>query len=251
MKLYCDCFASGEFCQNCNCKECFNTLEKEEERQKAIKICLERNPHAFKYVFTMAFGAAFAGFNRSFRSCRPKIGKARDQSDALRRHTKGCNCKRSGCLKNYCECYEAKIACSANCKCIGTFRIAFSLVAPFFIDSCFALPFPGCRNVEDSFEHNHDHDLSYETHSSLKRSYDHKADDSFGKSDAVPSKKPCNFITPDVIEATIQCIIAQADDCQKNDFDAKTSERKILEEFGRCLVEIIDFSKKNNESIDD
>lgn len=50
---------------------------------------------------------------------RPKIGKARDQSDTLRRHTKGCNCKRSGCLKNYCECYEAKIVCSANCKCIG------------------------------------------------------------------------------------------------------------------------------------
>lgn len=51
--------------------------------------------------------------------CRPKIGKSRDQSDALRRHTKGCNCKRSGCLKNYCECYEAKIVCSGNCKCIG------------------------------------------------------------------------------------------------------------------------------------
>ncbi|KAF7257384.1 hypothetical protein EG68_06528 [Paragonimus skrjabini miyazakii] len=32
-------------------------------------------------------------------------------------HTRGCNCKRSGCLKNYCECYEARIRCSSRCRC--------------------------------------------------------------------------------------------------------------------------------------
>jgi len=70
-------------------------------------------------------------FVNTVRLCvyRPKIGKAKDTTgDVLRKHTKGCNCKRSGCLKNYCECYEAKIACSNNCKCIG------------------------CRNVEDSLD---------------------------------------------------------------------------------------------------
>lgn len=36
-----------------------------------------------------------------------------------RRHNRGCHCKRSGCLKNYCECYEAKIPCTESCKCIG------------------------------------------------------------------------------------------------------------------------------------
>lgn len=71
------------------------------------------------------------------------------------------------------------------------------------------------------------------------------------QSSAPPLKRACNFITSDVIEATIQCVLAQADDCQKNAYDARTSERKILEEFGRCLVEIIDFSKKSNDMGDD
>lgn len=35
---YCDCFANGEFCNNCNCNNCFNNLEHETERLKAIKV---------------------------------------------------------------------------------------------------------------------------------------------------------------------------------------------------------------------
>lgn len=45
--------------------------------------CLDRNPEAFQ----------------------PKIGPG-SLGDAKPRHNRGCNCKRSGCLKNYCECYE-------------------------------------------------------------------------------------------------------------------------------------------------
>ncbi|KAM7539428.1 hypothetical protein Aperf_G00000047368 [Anoplocephala perfoliata] len=80
LKLYCECFARGESCGGCNCSNCMNNLSYEEDRRRAILQTLERNPLAF---------------------C-PKIGSS------VKKHSKGCNCKRSNCLKNYCECFELR-----------------------------------------------------------------------------------------------------------------------------------------------
>jgi hypothetical protein len=49
LKLYCDCFAKGEFCgKDCNCVGCANNEANQEERQNAMISTRERNPNAFK-----------------------------------------------------------------------------------------------------------------------------------------------------------------------------------------------------------
>lgn len=48
LKLYCECFASGRYCDGCNCVNCCNNKESEQVRQAAVEAILERNPNAFR-----------------------------------------------------------------------------------------------------------------------------------------------------------------------------------------------------------
>lgn len=35
----------------------------------------------------------------------------------ITRHSKGCSCRKSNCLKKYCECFQAGIYCALTCRC--------------------------------------------------------------------------------------------------------------------------------------
>ncbi len=56
-------------------------------------------------------------------------------------------------------------------------------------------------------------------------------------------QQPFSFITPEVVEATCQCLLAQAEESERNGLGEGEAEGLILEEFGRCLNQIIGFSK--------
>ncbi|XP_002063989.3 protein lin-54 homolog isoform X2 [Drosophila willistoni] len=193
LKLYCDCFANGEFCKDCTCKDCFNNLDNEVEREKAIRSCLDRNPSAFK----------------------PKI--TAPASGDMRLHNKGCNCKRSGCLKNYCECYEAKIPCSSMCKCVG------------------------CRNMEDR------PDVDMDSLDSLLgvRKPNKPKDETATKKHDIRSNL---YLTDDVIEATIMCMISRILMHEKQNMPIEATEREVMEELGESLNQIITFAKEKNEN---
>lgn len=89
LKRYCECFARQEVCNgDCKCVDCCNnndSQESKDKREEGIHNVLIRNPHAF-------------------------------QQATQRRH--GCKCRRSGCVKKYCECYRMSKSCTDLCECI-------------------------------------------------------------------------------------------------------------------------------------
>lgn len=98
VKLYCECFASQGYCgDDCQCQNCLNDESKKDFIKFLRMELIEKNPFAF--------------------SSKYKLLKEKSKPSAI--NSRGCHCTKTMCLKNYCECFNAGIGCSAICGCLG------------------------------------------------------------------------------------------------------------------------------------
>ena len=78
-RKYCECYNSGNYCVDCNCKNCNN--------KPPINSYTNKHPT--------------------------------DEQTKSKKERIICTCTKSGCNKNYCECFKIGQKCSSLCRCIG------------------------------------------------------------------------------------------------------------------------------------
>ena len=77
-KFYCQCYNQGRYCFNCNCIDCNN------KKPESVPT----NKH-----------------------------QAEEETKDKKVITISCTCTKSGCNKNYCECFKSKVKCTELCRC--------------------------------------------------------------------------------------------------------------------------------------
>ncbi len=107
IKDYCMCYSHGATCGPfCKCIGCKNTeAEKSESRQ------VVSNSGSVRPI--QSNGSTCDALHK------PKIDlESHDIFSKPNQNTIKCNCKKSMCAKNYCECFASGMMCNSNCNCL-------------------------------------------------------------------------------------------------------------------------------------
>lgn len=125
--------------------------------------------------------------------------------------------------------------CSSSCKCIG------------------------CKNFEESPERKTLMHLADAAEVRVQQQTAAKSKLS-SQISGIPSRRPqitstgerlpYTFLTSDVAEATCACLLAQAEEAERLKMPPVVQERMVIEEFGRCLLQIIESANKTKENTD-
>ncbi|KAF8566900.1 hypothetical protein P879_07259 [Paragonimus westermani] len=229
LKLYCECFARGIACENCNCSNCMNNVIHDEARRKAIKLTLERNPLAF----------------------HPKIG--------IRLQVPTVNTLRPKSVVPICVVVRVvEIMTMGACK--GTTFILIRQIFPSkkvltYTKSDCIFPLIFLFSVVSSavcFEHANSNVINGQM---IRLPH---ANQAFGRYTALMSlcmltvpksfrgtySLPNGFLSMEVTEAACGCMLAQLDEAKQRSVSPVWQERVVLEEFGKCLEQILESAAK-------
>lgn len=131
LKLYCQCFAFGLYCSsNCRCLMCYNVASQEKARLECMRLILTRNPTAFDVKYQKGELPGMPTLPAEMASpeteTAPGTLTTPTNADAAKMiaHKLGCKCRRSNCVKKYCECYAGNVKCTANCRCVACKNMA-------------------------------------------------------------------------------------------------------------------------------
>lgn len=113
LKMYCECFTSGYYCDsNCGCVGCHNQEATQEKIRNARVKIKTRNKNAFKDKV------------KPIIASDKVVENLEGEKQQLKAEQEfGCNCKKSNCLKGYCECFNIGLPCKpGKCKCVDCFN---------------------------------------------------------------------------------------------------------------------------------
>lgn len=114
VKKYCECYSNKVFCYNCKCENCenkpafINDNIKDNNSMSINKKECENEINEDKYNSSTN--------NKNKQQINETIND--DINDNNLKKLIICTCSKSGCNKNYCECFKAKVKCNNKCRCI-------------------------------------------------------------------------------------------------------------------------------------